>query len=62
MPTERLARRKIKAMLRLPAAGHSQPQISRSWGLARRTGAQYLPRAAAAGMPWPLPESLDEAA
>src|SRR5512147_1493638 len=62
MPTERLSMRKIKEILRLHAAGHSQHQISRSCGLARSTVAQYLQRAAAAGIQWPLPESLDEAA
>lgn len=61
MPTERLSMRKIKEILRLHAAGHSQHQISRSCGLARSTVAQYLQRAAAAGVQWPLPESLDEA-
>ena len=62
MPTERLSMRKIKEILRLHAAGHSQHHISRSCGLARSTVAQYLQRAAAAGLQWPLPESLDEAA
>ena len=62
MPTERLSMRKLKEILRLHAAGHSQHQISRSCGVARSTVAQYIQRAEAAGLPWPLPESLDQAA
>lgn len=62
MPTERLSMRKLKEILRLHAAGHSQHQISRSCGVARSTVAQYVQRAEAAGLPWPLPESLDQAA
>lgn len=62
MPTERLSMRKIKEILRLHAAGHSQHQISRGCGVARGAVGQRLQRAGAAGLSWPLPESLDEAA
>jgi len=61
MPAERLSMRKIKDVLRLQAAGHSQQQISRSCGIARSTVGEYLQRARLAGIQWPLPEPLDEA-
>ena len=41
MPAERLSMRKIKDVLRLHAAGHSQQQISRSCGIARSTVGEY---------------------
>ena len=53
--------RKIKEVLRLSAAGHSQRQIARSCGVGRATVGEYLQRARAAGLSWPLPEGLDEA-
>jgi transposase len=53
--------RKIKDVLRLHAAGHSQQQISRSCGIARSTVGEYLQRARRAGISWPLPAPLDEA-
>jgi transposase len=53
--------RKIRDVLRLHAAGHSQQQISRSCGIARSTVGEYLQRARTAGISWPLPEPLDEA-
>jgi transposase len=52
--------RKIKDVLRLHAAGRSQQQISRSCGIGRSTVGEYLQRAQAAGLSWPLPEPLDE--
>lgn len=61
MPAERLSMRKIKDVLRLHAAGHSQQQISRSCGIARSTVGEYLQRACRAGISWPLPAPLDEA-
>lgn len=61
MPTERLSMRKIRDVLRLHAAGHSQQQISRSCSIVRSTVAAYLQRAQLAGIRWPVPEPLDEA-
>jgi transposase len=54
--------RKIKDVLRLHAAGRSARQIGPSVGLGRSTVAEYLRRAELAGLSWPLPEGLDEAA
>lgn len=62
MPARRLSMRRIKEMLRLHfAAGASDRAIARELGLARSTVGDYLERAAAAGLGWPLPEDLDEA-
>lgn len=54
--------RKIKDVLRLHAAGRSARQIGPSVGVGRSTVADYLRRAEVAGLSWPLPEGLDEAA
>lgn len=53
--------RKIKEALRLKALGLSNRQIARSVKVARSTVSEYLRRASAAKLAWPLPESLDEA-
>jgi transposase len=54
--------RKVKEVLRLRwANGFSDRQIAHSCGIARSTVAEYLRRAEAAGLTWPLPEGLDEA-
>ena len=58
----RLPMRKIKDVLRLHAAGRSARQIGPSAGVGRSTVAEYLRRAEVAGLFWPLPEGLDEAA
>ena len=58
----RLPMRKIKDVLRLHAAGRSSRQIGPSVGVGRSTVAEYLRRAEVAGLSWPLPEGLDEAA
>jgi len=56
----RLPMRKIRDVLRLHAAGRSARQIGPSLGIGRSTVAEYLRRAEAAGLSWPLPEELDE--
>ncbi len=62
MPRERLTMRKVKEVLRLKwANGCSVRQIAASCGIGRATVADYLRRAEAAGLHWPLPEGLDEA-
>ncbi|MFH1739858.1 MAG: IS21 family transposase, partial [bacterium] len=62
MPKERLSMRKIKEVLRLRwACGLSQRQIAESCSIARSTVGEYVLRAQAAGLSWPLPEDLDEA-
>lgn len=61
MPAERLTMRKVKEVLRLHwGCGLSQRQIAKSCGVARPTVAEYLRRAEAAGLSWPLPPDLDE--
>ncbi len=62
MPGARLPMRKITEVLRLRAAKMSAREIARSVGAARSTVAEYLRRADAAGVSWPLPEDLDEEA
>lgn len=52
--------RRIKDVLRLQAAGLSRRQVAKSCGIARSTVAEYLKRAEAAGLSWPLPASLDD--
>ena len=61
MPAERLPMKKIKDILRLKwECGLSTRQIARSQKVARSTVAEYLRRATAAGLSWPLPDELDE--
>lgn len=62
MPQPRVSMRKIRDILRLQAAGLSSRQIAASVALARSTVAECLQRAALAGVVWPLPDKLDEAA
>lgn len=62
MPRERVSVRKIREILRLHRqAGLSRRQIAASCNLARSTVADYLRRAEAAGLSWPLPRGLDDA-
>ncbi len=52
--------RKTTEVLRLRAAGMSAREIARAVNIARSTVAEYLRRADAAGVSWPLREGLDE--
>jgi len=55
--------RKTYEILRLRFGhGLSRREISRSTSVSRSTVADYLLRASAAGLSWPLPEGMDEAA
>jgi transposase len=54
--------RKIAEVLRLSALGLSRRQVARSVGVAPGTVTNYLSRAQAAGIAWPLREGLDEGA
>ena len=54
--------RKITEVLRLKAAGMSSRDIARSVGAGKTTVYEYLARAEAAGIGWPLPEGMDEEA
>jgi len=63
MSQERLTMRKLREVLRLKLeCGLSERAIARSCSIARSTVAEYLRRAEAAGLSWPLPAELDEAA
>ncbi|MGH2718963.1 MAG: helix-turn-helix domain-containing protein, partial [Actinomycetota bacterium] len=50
--------RKLEEVLRLRAAGMSIRLIAESTGAGRTTVYEYLARADAAGVSWPLPEGL----
>lgn len=54
--------RKIGEVLRLKAAGLNIRDIAVSTGVGKTTVYEYLARAEAAGLQWPLPPELDEAA
>jgi len=63
MPRERLSMRTIREVLRLRwEVGLSQREIGISCRLGRSTVRDYLLRAEAAGLRWPLPEEPDEEA
>ncbi len=49
-------------MLRLKSRGLNNRDIARSTGVGKTTVYEYLARAEAAGVGWPLPAELDEAA
>ena len=52
--------RKVEEVLRLRwSAGLSVRQISHAVGIGRTTVSDYLARAEAAGITWPLPEGVD---
>ncbi len=61
MAYERLPMRKIRDVLRLKQSGRGHGEIARSCGIAHSTVLEYLRRAAAAGLSWPLPEGLGDA-
>jgi AcrR family transcriptional regulator len=54
--------RQIGEVLRLAAQHLSYHQIAQSVGISRTSVHNYLKRAQQAGLNWPLPEELDEAA
>ncbi len=63
MPAQRLSMRRIRELLRLRfAAMASDRAIARALGVARSTVQDYLARAAAAGLTWPLPNELSDEA
>ena len=59
---KRLPMRKIRDALRLRAGGLSMREIGASLGVGQSTICDYLKRAARAGLVWPLPEALTDAA
>jgi len=61
MTQERLSMRKIREVLRLKWECHqSNRAIARSCRLSHSTVGEYLDRARAAGLSWPLPADLDD--
>ena len=62
MPAKRLSMRKIREVLRLNANGKSNRKIAVSCSISRPTVAEYLRRADDAGLAWPLPPELSDAA
>ena len=62
VPAKRLSMRKIKEVLRLKfELGLGHRQIARSCGINHGTVGDYIRRAEAAGLEWPLPGALDVA-
>src|SRR5665213_573675 len=63
MPSERLSMRRIRELLRLKF-GNGLPGrvIAASLGLSKGAVNDYLARAVAAGLSWPLPEELNDTA
>ena len=63
MPARRLSMRKVKEVLRLKFdRGLEVRQIARSCSIPHTSVLNYLSRAKAAGVSWPLPEDLDDEA
>lgn len=63
MPAKReLTMRQMRLLLRLHSNGASAREISRAIGAARSTVQDAIKRAAAAGLSWPLPPELTDAA
>jgi hypothetical protein len=62
MAQQRLPMRKIRDVLRLSAAGLSKRQIAASLGIGPTAAGACLRRAREAGVGWPVPEDLDDAA
>ena len=63
MPTERLSMRRIRDLLRLKhESGLSSRVIATSLGLSKGAVGDYLRRAQAAGLGWPLDEALSDTA
>ena len=63
MPAERLPMRKIREVLRLKhEVGLSHRAIARACSVGVGTVSLYVTRAQEAGLDWPLPEEIDEAA
>ncbi|MEM3433430.1 MAG: winged helix-turn-helix transcriptional regulator, partial [Candidatus Methanomethyliaceae archaeon] len=61
MAQERLTMRKISEVLRLKwECRLSNRAIARSCGISHSTVSEYLQRAQAAGLTWPLPADLDK--
>jgi transposase len=63
MPTERLSMRRIRELLRLKyESGLSSRVIAASLGISKGSVGDYLRRAQATGLGWPLPEAISDTA
>src|SRR5450631_2163411 len=63
MPTERLSMRRIRQVLQLHFGARASARvIAGTVGVGRSTVQDYLARAAAAGLVWPLPPELTDEA
>jgi hypothetical protein len=62
MPAERIAMRQVRDVLWLKAAGVSGNEIARRAGVAPSTVRLTLKRLAVAGLGWPLPAEMTDAA
>ena len=56
MPTERLAMRRVRDVIRMKAAGLPSREIARRMGAAPSTVRLTIRRFEAAGLSWPLPD------
>src|SRR3984893_6635585 len=62
MPAERLSMRKIRDVLRLThALGMSRRLVGEATGIGKTAVGEYVRRAAAAGLSWPIPDEIDDA-
>ena len=61
MPTERLAMRRVRDVIRMKAAGLPSREIARRVGAAPSTVRLAIRRFEAAGLTWPLPDELTDA-
>ena len=62
MPAERIGMRDAREIIRLKSSSVSTHEIARRLGMARSTVRETLKRAEAAGLSWPLPEDMNDAA
>ena len=61
MPAERITMRTIREVLRLKfECKLANRKIAKSVSIARSTVGDYIRRAEAAGLSWPLPDDLDD--
>jgi len=60
MPAGRVAMRRVREVLRLGFAGISKHEIARRTGLAASTVRETIARFKAAGLDWPLPDTVND--
>src|SRR5258708_21672881 len=60
MPTQRLSMRRIREVLRLRHQGLTERVIARMLGVSNGVVHGYVRRARLSGVPWPLPEGIDD--